>query len=391
MKIAICNVQEFNPTIGGIERVSVSLAYELVKNSVDVIFVSCRKSKYSKEYQLPAKQYFLPSSEDYAEENVAEFARILQEECVDIILNQNSHSYLFNKMCAATKAIVNIPMVSVYHFCPDMRIKSNKNMVNFNFFSLKENIRYAINSVAVTWPFTLITMWDQKRLFSHMVKVSDKVVLLSDNFKNSFSSIGKIKDDSKIMAINNMLSFEFKPITNWENKSNEIVFVGRMAPQKNPYRVLEMWKKIQDSLPNWKLKMIGDGPFYNGMKRYSKKLRLKNIELLGFKDPRPYLEKAKILVMTSNYEGFPLVLTEAMQYGCVPVVFNSFESITDIISDNETGYLIKPFDINEIADAVMRCCQNQNLRDIGIAANNSMKKLSSERIVSRWISLFNSL
>ena len=56
MKIAICNVQEFNPTIGGIERVSVSLAEGLIKEGVEVLFVACRKSPYSKPYTLPAKQ-----------------------------------------------------------------------------------------------------------------------------------------------------------------------------------------------------------------------------------------------------------------------------------------------------------------------------------------------
>ena len=67
MKVAICNVQEFNPQIGGIERVSVSLATELIKQGVNVIFVASRKSPYSKEYELPAKQYMLPNDLDYAE------------------------------------------------------------------------------------------------------------------------------------------------------------------------------------------------------------------------------------------------------------------------------------------------------------------------------------
>ena len=60
MKIAICSVQEFNPTIGGIERVSASLAEELIKKGVEVLFVACRKSPYSKPYVLPARQVFLP-------------------------------------------------------------------------------------------------------------------------------------------------------------------------------------------------------------------------------------------------------------------------------------------------------------------------------------------
>ena len=86
MKIAICNVQEFNPTIGGIERVSVSLAEELIKKGVEVLFIACRKSPYSKPYTLPAKQWFLPKPLDYCLENVQAMASIIKEEKVDFVV-----------------------------------------------------------------------------------------------------------------------------------------------------------------------------------------------------------------------------------------------------------------------------------------------------------------
>lgn len=77
MKVAICNVQEFNPKIGGIERVSVSLAEQLIKLNVDVIFISCRRSQYKIEYTLPAPQFSLPESDDYSEANKQAFCKIL--------------------------------------------------------------------------------------------------------------------------------------------------------------------------------------------------------------------------------------------------------------------------------------------------------------------------
>ena len=104
MKIAICSVQEFNPTIGGIERVSASLAEELIKKGVEVLFVACRKSPYSKPYVLPARQVFLPEPLDYCAGNVQALAHILKEEKVDILLNQNSHSELYNRTCLDTKS-----------------------------------------------------------------------------------------------------------------------------------------------------------------------------------------------------------------------------------------------------------------------------------------------
>ena len=103
MKVAICNVQEFNPEIGGIERVSVSLATSLIKCGIKILFIACRKSPYSKEYELPAKQVFLPDAKDYSIRNIEAFCEIVNKEGIDMLINQNSHSELYNKTCFETK------------------------------------------------------------------------------------------------------------------------------------------------------------------------------------------------------------------------------------------------------------------------------------------------
>ena len=59
-----------------------------------------------------------------------------------------------------------------------------------------------------------------------------------------------------------------------------------------------------------------------------------------------------IFCMTSNYEGFPMVLLEAMQFGCVPIAFKSFESLDDIIINHNNGYQITPFDIYEYINSL---------------------------------------
>ena len=110
MKIAICSVQEFNPTIGGIERVSASLAEELIKKGVEVLFVACRKSPFSKPYVLPARQVFLPEPLDYCAGNVQALAHILKEEKVDILLNQRH-----NRTGFSATSISKYPQVFTKH------------------------------------------------------------------------------------------------------------------------------------------------------------------------------------------------------------------------------------------------------------------------------------
>lgn len=387
MKIAICNVQEFNPTIGGIERVSVSLAEELIKEGVVVLFVACRKSPYSKPYELPARQVFLPESLDYCVENVQALAHILKEEKVDILLNQNSHSELYNRTCFEAKSASGVKLISVLHFSPDMRIKGNRHLVNFRYLSLKENLVNALRDICTRFPLRYITMHDQCRMYRNLYLHSDKVVLLSNEFMKSYIKLSGVKEASKLTAINNMLSFPYEKHD--YPKKKQILWCGRLLfSQKRPDRILWIWKKLQDKLSDWNLVIVGDGSFNEQIRQLSKRLSLERIEFAGFKDPVPYYKESSIFCMTSNHEGWGLVLTEAMQYGCVPIAFDSFESIHEIIEDGKNGFLVKPFDLSGYADKILYLARN----DMGKYADNvvnSMERLVPETIAKQWLELFN--
>lgn len=387
MKIAICNVQEFNPTIGGIERVSVSLAERLIKEGVEVLFVACRKSPYSKPYTLPAKQMFLPQPLDYCSENVQALTHILKAEKVDILLNQNSHSELYNRTCFEAKSTSGIKLISVLHFSPDMRIKGNRHLVNFSYLSLKENLINALRDVCTRFPLRYITMHDQCRMYRNLYLHSDRVVLLSNEYKASYIKLSGIKEASKLTAINNMLSFPYEKRD--YPKKKQILWCGRLLfSQKRPDRILWIWKKLQGKLPDWNLVIVGDGSFNEQMQQLSKRLSLERIEFAGFKDPVPYYKESSIFCMTSNHEGFPMVLTEAMQYGCIPVAFDSFESIHEIIEDDKNGVLVKPFDMDMYAKRILGLTNSPILEEYRENALRSMKKLTPFIIINQWMSLF---
>ena len=147
-----------------------------------------------------------------------------------------------------------------------------------------------------------------------------------------------------------------------------------------------VWKKLQEQLPDWNLVIVGDGPFSNEMKQLSKKLSLQRVEFAGFANPIKYYKESSIFCLTSNHEGWGLVLTEAMQFGCVPIAFDSFESIHEIIEDGKNGFLVKPFDIDKYADKVLRLADNFKVDYV----MNSMERLMPENVVKLWIRLFNS-
>ena len=387
MKIAICNVQEFNPTIGGIERVSVSLAEGLIRKKIEVLFVACRKSPYSKPYTLPAKQLFLPKPLDYCIENVQALTNILKEEKVDILLNQNSHSELYNRTCYEAKVASGVKLISVLHFSPDMRIKGNRHIMNLRYLSLKENLVNALRDTCTRFPLRYITMYDQCRMYKNLYMNSDSVVVLSNEFKKSYIKFSGIKEDSKLTAINNMLSFPYEKLN--YPKKKQILWCGRLLfSQKRPDRILRVWKKLQDKLPDWNLVIVGDGPFCGQMHQLSERLSLKRIEFAGFKNPVPYYKESSIFCMTSNHEGWGLVLTEAMQFGCVPVAFDSFESIHEIIRDGENGFLVSPFRIDMYVSKILMLANSPIIHKYRENALDSMKELTPANIINQWMNLF---
>lgn len=389
MKIAICSVQEFNPMIGGIERVSVSLAAELIKKGHEVVFVSCRKSPYGEPYELPAPQHFLPSSADYAEVNVREMLAILRNEHVDVVLNQNAHSEAYNRMIAEVREQSGVPVVSALHFDPMNRITSNRHLIDFRFNTLRENIVGALRMIVTTWPFTIVSMRSQRRMLRNLRDRSDAVVLLSESFKPAFFRLAGAKDPEKIFAINNMLSWPMPGAAAGE-KEKIILFVGRLNhSDKRPEQLLAAWSRIEKRLPDWRVEIVGDGPMRADLEKYARELDLQRVSFEGFKDPRTYYKRASVYVMTSSHEGWALTIMEAKQYGCVPVAYNSFASITDQVSNGENGYLVEPFNQEDLADKIVELAENDELREkMSLKAQQSCERFIPARIAGEWETVF---
>lgn len=385
MKVAICNVQEFDPTIGGIERVSVSLAECLIKNAVDVIFISCRKSTYNLDYSLPARQLFLPKTDDYCTENVNALTQIINDEEIEVIINQNAHSALYNRTCFEAKHNSGVKLISAFHFSPDMRIKGNRNRFNWNFGGIKENLLNICRDICTRFPFKCITMYDQRNMMRKLYKNSDKVILLAEDFLPMYKKISGLKESSKLECINNMLSYPYERKT--YKKKKQILFVGRMLfSQKRPDRVLYIWKMLQEQMLDWNVVFVGDGPFLDKLKIISRDLSLKRVQFVGFKNPQQYYQESSILCMTSNHEGWGLVLTEAMQYGCVPIAFDSYESVHDIIINGYNGFIVKPFDLKEFSEKINFLAES-GISTFSHNAISSVEKFSPQNIARKWLNV----
>ena len=137
--------------------------------------------------------------------------------------------------------------------------------------------------------------------------------------------------------------------------------------------------------PDWRLNIIGDGNDRTRLESLSRKLKLRNITFAGRQDPQPFYMRAKILLLTSNHEGTPMVIQEAMSYGVVPVVMDSFSAASDMITDGYNGLLTKAFSIKKMAKAV-----NDLIEDtiwwqrLSTNAQSTIDAIDNNLLLSKW-------
>lgn len=222
--------------------------------------------------------------------------------------------------------------------------------------------------------------------FKIMAKGYNKIVLLTKEDKDTFFS-----HNNKYTYIHNPLTFE--PTYNYDNNSNYIIAVGRLSIEKDFLSLIKAWGMIHTKCPDWKIKIIGDGPEKNVLEKEIKNLQLSNsIELHGYSNNiKKEMSNSSIFVMTSFYEGFGLVLLEAMACGLPSIAFACQFGPRDIITDGKNGLLVYKRSIEELSNKLLYLIQHPEIRkQISSQALVRVRDFSINRITDKWMKLFQS-
>lgn len=125
-------------------------------------------------------------------------------------------------------------------------------------------------------------------------------------------------------------------------QENRLLFVGRLAQEKQLDQILYAWKTTHAQLPNWKLRIVGTGPLENELKDLANQLSLSDsVQWCGWSsDVWSEYRQARALVMASRYEGFPQSLIEAMTMGLPCFVTNFSPAIGECIEHLESGFVL---------------------------------------------------
>ena len=383
---------EINPEEGGVQRVTKVLSDYFQSKNINVFYLSLKKSEHSKKIN---NHYFLPNTSLNSAENSLFLKNLVFGKEIDFIINQAALGGYMASFCYEAKSYRDVKIISVIHNSLLGNVEnlttSNKKIFNklpLAAFALILNTRFF---KSLLLKFYIIKY---KNKYINLYNLSDKVVLLSNSYFKEFILFVNNATKDKVISIHNPCTVN-KPIeADITSKKNELLYVGRINnSQKRVDLLLQVWQKIQGTFPDWKLNIVGDGEELEELEGLSKRLKLKRITFLGHKNPVSYYQTAKILCMTSSFEGFPLVLAEAHNFNVVPVLFNSFPSATDIISDGENGFLIKPFDIDAYVVKLSKLMANYNQLSTSLYKEFqvSATKFSLEKIGEKWLDLFDEL
>ena len=120
-----------------------------------------------------------------------------------------------------------------------------------------------------------------------------------------------------------------------------------------------------------------------------KKLSLKKVTIHGWQNPEPFLLRSSILMMTSEYEGLPLSILEAQSNGCVPIAFDSFASLKDIIKPFESGVVVEKFgDTDDYTKKLKDLMYDSTYREeLSCKASETSYKFSPQIIAEKWLKI----
>lgn len=379
-------------TEGGTERTTITVASSLTN------LYGCKcYSLYESSLESPKEDCFV---EDFfwcfatdRDAAVSDLRDIIQKYKIDIIVNQGSfqHTRFIRKAIEGLSCYI----VFAHHFEPS----SEKEYFTWNHFKKQPLPRTIKGAVYYIYQLSLFPWLKKKRIkqlsawYKESYECADQVVLLSRCFILPFCEFAHINNTSKFEIIPNGLSFtEYLSQSELLNKKKVVLIVARLDDKyKNISLALKVWKRVKkDSISKaWTLKIVGHGPDKNYFESIIKNENIPDVVLEGRQNPIPYYKDASIFLMTSNSESWGLTITEAMQFGVVPIALNTYASLPEIITNLYDGIIVQPNDLEAFESCILHLMSEADKR-ISMAKNaiDSSKRFSQEKIAGKWYDLF---
>lgn len=376
MKLIYCTHSTYNP--GGMERVLLNkVTYLSQLLGWEVAVVTTDQHQRPPFYPFPEKVRMTDLEINYSEDN----EKGAWKKITGYLCKRKEHKRKLTALLLKEKPDI---VVSLYpsesSFIPDIKDGSKKvlELHYCKFFRLQYGRKGLLG-----WIDKLRTRQDEQ-----IVRRFDKFVVLTNEDRRYWGDLPNIE------VIPNAAMHVSDAYSDVMNK--RVIAVGRLDYQKGFDRLIQAWELVQHTgkFTDWKLDIYGQGEWQEMLQQMIDKAELQNTVCLNRPTKQIGEEYVKndMLVMSSNYEGFPMVMIEAMACGLPVVSFDYKCGPKDIIQSGINGLLVPNGDIQALADAMMKVMEDEAYRKmLSLNARKVVDTYSEQAVMAQWIRLFTSI
>ena len=262
--------------------------------------------------------------------------------------------------------------------CPDLIVCTTSSDI-YNLLRIKGDIPLVVEahnnfSHIDTWWHHLLNRWN-----IYWIGKADAVVTLTQGDAKNWQRVSK-----HVYVIPNMVHLNDTG-RNSDCVNKRAIFVGRLVEQKGIPDLIKVWQIVHQRYPNWQLDVFGNGDMDS----------IPDIKMFVHPPTSNIMEEyvnSSVLLMTSIFEPFGLVIPEAMSCGLPVVAFDCPYGPADIITHEFNGYLVSGRDVCQYADYVCQLIESPRLRHIlGTAGVKTAQQYHANNIMPQWQRLFSDL
>lgn len=363
---------------GGIERVTIAKANALADIPGNEIWILVTDNKYDLPLPLSEKVHLVDLGICYYENQSA-------NPFIDLVKENRKRQWHRKLLQAQLEKIQPDVLISVgqgeKYILPALKLSSRPALIREIHY-----YKHYRRDFADSWQKKLLARLAEWYDYGWKIWKYDAIVSLTNTDKSKYW-----KNNASVHVIPNPVIAQPTSISTCDNKV--VMAVGRLVAQKNFCSLLHAWRKVEEQHPDWSLQIWGEGVQRPLLLKTIEELGLHNAVLKGFSsqiiDQYP---TASMLSVTSKYEGFALMILEAMAAGLPVVSYDCPCSPRDIISEGNDGFLVGAGDEIALADRLNWLIEHPAERK-AMGANAAVKAMHNniDVVTEKWMSLFREL